>query len=622
MLDRIREGSKGPTAKIILVLIILTFALTGVSGYLGGDTEDHVAEVNGEKITRADFDRAYETERERMEEQMGDFFENLSADENYMRDFRESVLERLIEERLTTQLATELGFRPGPQYIRESIRNMSEFQVGGQFDNDRYASLLMNAGFSPEQFRDYLEGEMGRSMLIQGSVSSEFMLANEVEQFQRLQNQIRSGEYIRLPADSYTDDVEVSDEEIEDFYYENETRYESDERIRLTYVELTFADVLEDVQVSDEEVRDYYDNNPGNFRSPERREIAHILIEFGDDEEAARQRIEDIAERIDGGEDFAAMAQEYSDDTFSGEDGGDLGRLERDSLDPDLEDAGFALSEEGEVSDVVRSEFGFHLVKLTEMQESDVDAFAEVEDNIRENLRREQAEQAYFDVQQELSRISFEMPENLEPAADAVGLEVQTTDWMDREGTEGMNDPQVLRAAFSEDVAEEGLNSELIELDERSIVLRARDYEPASIRSLEEVRDSIEEQLTLRKAQQEAMNFAEQLLQNYRQGEMPAALKMTAIDSVSRGSAGDAAPGAVIERLFQLPAPGNEPSAGITELRNGDVAIVAVTEIEEGEVNDEQLDQIREQFTPRYTERAYQALVEALKAEADISRNL
>ncbi|MGX5914528.1 SurA N-terminal domain-containing protein [Aliidiomarina sp. Khilg15.8] len=622
MLDRIREGSKGPTAKIILVLIIITFALTGVSGYLGGNTEDHVAEVNGEKITRSDFDRAYQSERAQMEEQMGDFFDTLSADENYMRDFREGVLERLIEERLTTQLAVELGFRPGPQYIRESIRNMSEFQVNGQFDNDRYVSLLMRAGFSPEQFRDYLEGEIGRSLLIQGTVASEFMLPHEAEQFQRLQSQVRSGEYIRIPADSYTQDVEVSDQEIEDFYYDNQSRYESDERIRLAYVELQFDDVLADIQVSDSEVRDYYDNNPGNFRSPERREIAHILIEFGDDEEAAREQIETIAGRIAAGEDFADMAREYSDDTFSGEDGGDLGRLERDSLDPDLEDAGFALNEEGEVSDVVRSEFGFHLIKLTSLQASEVDAFAEVEDTIRENLRREKAGQAYFDVQQELSRISFEMPESLEPAADAVGLEVQTTDWMDREGVQGFNDPQLLRVAFSEEVAEDQLNSELIELDERSIVMRARDYEPASVRPLAEVRDSIEQELTLRKAQQEAMDFAEQLLENYRQGEMPAALSMTAIERVSRRSAGDSAPGAVIERLFRLPPPGNSPSAGITQLRNGDVAIVAVTEIEEGEVNQDELEQIQQQFAPRYAERAYQALVEALKAEADISRNL
>lgn len=621
MLDRIREGSKGPTAKIILVLIIITFALTGVSGYLGGNTEDHVAEVNGETITQADFDRAYRNERAQMEEQMGDFFDTLAADENYMRDFRQGVLERLIEERLTTQLASELGFRPGPQYIRESIRNMSEFQVNGQFDNDRYVSLLMRAGFSPEQFRNYLEGEIGRSLFIQGTVGSEFMLPHEAEQFQRLQSQVRSGEYIRIPADSYTQDVEVSDEEVEDFYYDNQSRYESDERIRLAYIELQFDDVLADVQVSDNEVRDYYENNPGNFRSPERREIAHILIEFGEDESAARERIEAIAERIAGGEDFADMAREHSDDTFSGEDGGDLGRLERGSLDPDLEDAGFALNEEGAVSDVVRSEFGFHLIKLTSLQESEVDAFADVEDTIRENLRREKAGQAYFDVQQELSRVSFEMPESLEPAADAVGLEVQTTGWMDREGVEGFNDPQLLRAAFSEEVAEDQLNSELIELDERSIVLRARDYEAASVRPLDEVRDSIEQELTLRKARQEAMNFAEQLLENYRRGEMPAALSMTAIEGASRRSAGDV-PGAVIERLFRLPPPGDSPSAGITQLRNGDVAIVAVTEIEEGDVNQDELDQIRQQFASRYAERAYQALVEALKAEADISRNL
>ncbi|MCC5879479.1 MAG: SurA N-terminal domain-containing protein [Idiomarina sp.] len=619
MLDRIREGSKGPVAKIILFLIIITFALTGVSGYLGGGSEDSVAEVNGEKISRIDFDRAYQNERARMEEQLGDFFETLVGDESYMRDFRSGVLERLIEERLATQFAREQGFRPGPNTIRDNIRQMSEFQVAGQFSNDRYNALLMNAGFTPEQFRDYMANELGRSAMLTGLMTSEFMLPHEGELYQQLQNQRRSGEYLRIPVESYTDSVTVSEAEIEAFYYDNEERFETDERIRIEYVVLDFNDILDTVEVSESQARTYYDENPANFRSPERREIAHILIEGNDAE--ARERIEALLARIEAGEDFAAVAASDSDDTFSGEDGGNLGRLERGMIDPDVEDAGFALDEEGAVSGVVESEFGFHIVQLTRLQRSEVDDFAEVRDDIVENLRRQRAEEEYFAIQQDLSRISFEMPETLEPAAEQTGLELQVSDWMGRRGNEQFDDPRILREVFSSDVARDNLNSELIELDERSYVVRAAEYEAASVRPLDEVRGDIEQALLLRKAREEAQMFAEQLLENYRAGELPAGVSMETFDSITRFN--EDVPGEVINQLFRLPAPvDGGVSADITDLRDGDIAIVAVTGIAEGEVNADELAQLAQQFEARYVDAAYQAFMDALKEDASISRNL
>lgn len=619
MLDRIREGSKGPVAKIILFLIIITFALTGVSGYLGGGSEDYVAEVNGEKISRMDFDRAYQNERARMEEQLGDFFEMLVADESYMRDFRSGVLERLIEERLATQFALEQGFRPSPQSIRDNIRQLPEFQVAGQFNNDRYVALLNNAGFTPEQFRDYMAGELGRSKMLSGLMMSEFMLPNEAEHFQRLQNQRRSGEFVRIPVASYMDSVSVSEEEIESFYYENEARFETEERIRVEYIELDFADVLDTIEVSESQAREFYEQNQASFRSPERREIAHILIEGFD--EQARERIEAIQQRLEAGESFAALAAEESDDTFSGAEGGDLGRLERGMIDPDVEDAGFALNEEGEVSGIVESEFGFHLVKLTHYQASEVDAFDDVKETIVENLRREQAEQVYFNEQQELSRVSFEQPESLEPAAQATGRDIQTSDWMGRQGNQAFEDARALREIFSSDVTRDGLNSELVEIGERSYVFRAAEYERASVRPLAEVRDEIEETLLMRKARAEARQFAEQLADDYRQGAMPEAIQLESFSAVTRYS--ESLPSAALNQLFRLPAPQEErASAGVAELQDGDLALITVTSVEQGEVNEEEFAQLAQQFESRYVDASYQAFMDALKEKASIRRNL
>lgn len=618
MLDRIREGSKGPAAKIILFLIILTFALTGVSGYLGGGADNHVAEVNGEKISRTDFDRAYQNERARMEDQLGDFFQSLLSDEDYLREFRRSVLDNLIDERLATQFAREQGFRAGAQTIRDSIRSMPEFQIGGQFNNDRYIALLNNAGFTPQMFRDYMESELGRSAFLQGILTSEFALDHELETFQRLQNQRRSGQYVRVAVEDYLDTVTVDDAEIEAFYVENEERFETEERVRVEYVELRFADVVEQNEVSAEAARDYYDSNPAMFRSAERREIAHILIEGSDD--AARQRIEELAERIEAGDDFAELAAQYSDDTFSGSDGGALGRLERGMIDPDVEDAGFALEQEGEVSPVVQSEFGFHLVQLTRLQSSELQAFDEVRETIIESLSRERAEQEYFTLQQALSRVAFEIPENLEAAADEVGASVQTSDWIERDGQGPFNEPRVMRELFSTDVLNNSLNSELIELDERSLVIRVAEYEPATVIALADVRDDIEQLLRTRKAQQSARDAAEEVAQRLEASEEVEGLAWQSLEQVTRYDTD--APSAVINQLFRLPAPGERPSAGVTQLQGGDIALVTVTAVEQGETDSSELVQVRDMFEVRHADAAYRALLQTLRDKASISTNL
>lgn len=619
MLDRIREGSKGPVAKIILFLIILTFALTGVSGYLGGGADDHVAEVNGEKISRMDFDRAYQNERAQMEQELGDFVETLFADEGYMREFREGVLERIIEERLATQFALELGFRPSPEQTRDAIRNMQEFQVSGQFNNDRYTALLMNAGFTPEQFRDYMMSELGRTTLLQGAVMSEFALSQETEGFQRLQNQRRSGEYVRVPVQSYTDVVSVSDDEIEAFYLENEARFETDERVRVSYLVLDFNDILESVTVSDNQAREFYEQNPGSFRTPERREIAHILIEGND--EQARERLAQVQAELEAGADFAELAAEYSDDTFSGQDGGNLGRLERGMIDPDVEDAGFALEQEGQVSDVVESEFGLHLVQLTQLRESQLDPFEQVAEQIKQNLRQQEAEQQYFEVQQALSRVSFETPESLQPAADETGLEIQSSDWMSRDGAGEFAEQRLLNEIFSSEVLRDSLNSELVEVGERSYVLRVDAYEPADVIPLEEVRGDIEQAVTMRKAREEARNAAEELLRAYQAGELPEGVELQRFTEVSRFN--DELPSGLVNVLFRLPVPtGDHRSADIAELRDGDLALVAVTERIEGSVESGQAQQVQRRFEGHHADRAYRAIMDALKADASISRNL
>lgn len=620
MLEKIREGSQGPVVKIILFLIIIAFAFTGVSAYLGGSVDDYAAKVNDHEISRAEFDRAYQNQRGMLQQQYGDMFEFLAQDEAYMRQLRQSVLENLIEEQLASELAGKLGINQSTEALRNAIVQMPEFQMNGQFNNDIYLRALNNAGFTPAMFRDYLSIQMSRVMLMQGAFGSEFALASEVERMQVLQNEKRSGRFATISARDFIDQVELSAAEIEAFYFDNQELFEESEQIRLAYVELDFNEVLANVEVSDEEVRAYYDNNPAAFQSRESRRIAHIMVEFGDDESAALTRIEALASQLNDGADFAELAASESDDFFSGQEGGDLGILERGSLDPDIEDAGFALENEGDVSEVVRSEFGYHLVKLTQLSAASTTAFSEVADDIRNNLASVEAEQQYFNLQQELARISFEVDHTLDVVAEDLGLEVKISPWLQPQvGAEGFDQPQLIAQAFSEDVREFGLNSDLIELERRSLVIRADEYQPERVLELAEVQEDIEQYLRAQRAEELARAQADAILTAIAEGET-AEQAFTDFDNVTRNSSD--LPSAVRQELFRMSPASTGASRTIVSLANGDAAIIELSEVVAGEIDEETRERSQRQLEGQYAELAYRALLDALKANAKIERRL
>lgn len=621
MLEKIREGSQGPIVKVILGVIIVAFALTGVNAYLGGSADVYVAKVNGAEISRAEFDRAYQNQRSRMQEQFGEMFDMLAADDAYMGQLRAGALEELIEEKLAVEFAKDLGMQLSADALRDIIRTMPEFQVNGQFNNDVYTRTLMMLGMSSAQFVDYMENQIIRMLALQGAFSSEFALPTEVNRFQQLQNERRSGRYAVVTGEQFADQVELSEAEIKAWYENNTERFEVAEQITLQYVELTYQDVLDNVSVTDAEVREFYERNPQAYSTKEERRIAHILFEFGNDENAAKERAEAVLTRLQNGEDFAALAASTSDDVFSGEDGGNLGVLERGSIDPDVEAAGFALQTVGAISGVVRSEFGFHIIQLTDFKPRQQTAFSEVADDIRENLVRVAAETEYFRLQQELARLTFEVPDTLEFAAKDLGLEVKTSATITRANPPArFSHAELLTQAFSPDVKERGLNSELVELDERSMVVRSESYQPAHIRSLEDVKDQVVQTLTAEKAQQMALAEAEVLLERVRNGDI-AGINFKYIEAAGRFGA--ELPGAIRQQLFKMPFSKDAASeVASVALSNGDAAVLELTDVTPGIPDTEMAQQFNSRLANDYTDRAYTSLMQSLKAKAEISRRL
>ena len=347
MLEKIREGSQGIIAKSILGLVILTFALAGVGSYLNTPADTHVAEVNGEKISREDFEQAFQNGRARMQQQFGEMYAALAADSGYMNNFRSEVLESLIDEALQKQLAASMGLRVSDEQIRDAIRNMTEFQVDGQFNNDRYIALLRQAGYQPEQFRELIREQLSRNQLMIGLVGSEFATAKEMQALMKLQQQQRDISYIRFKAADFADSVSITDQMLQDYYTMNLSQFETEQKVAVEYIEISASALASDEQATAEEIEAYYQANKSRYVREERRQVAHIMLESEEDSADVEQQAQAILAEVQGGADFAELAKAKSADTFSAENGGVLDWLAPGDMDEKFEQAAFALEQVG-----------------------------------------------------------------------------------------------------------------------------------------------------------------------------------------------------------------------------------------------------------------------------------
>jgi peptidyl-prolyl cis-trans isomerase D len=627
MLENIREGSQGWVAKSILGLVILTFALAGIGSYTNS-VDSSVADVNGEKISQDAFNKAYQAQRNRMAQQFGDMFETLSADANYMANFRNGVLDNLINEKLIDQSTVNMSIRVSDDRIKTTIREMTEFQVDGVFDNNRYLALINQAGFyQSSDFRDYLRVEMTRRQLTQAVLASEFNLPYQEKLMNALQDQKRNVRFATIKAEQFKAGIELTDDEINQYYLANQSRFENQEKVKLNYISLDVSDIAKTIEVTEADVKAYYDENMASFRKDEQRRVAHILIEFNDDEAAAKSKIEALLVRINAGEDFATLAKESSEDTFSGENGGDLDWIERGAMGDAFDEGAFALTEVNSVSGVVQSDFGFHLIKLTDLKAEQVQAFDDVKDELQAKVSNEKAQDKFFELQQEMARLSFESPDSLDEAADSIDAKVVTTDWLSKFGNVApFNNAKAIEAAFSDLVLEENLNSDIIEIsDTLSIVIRLEEYQAAEVKPLTEVSAQISETLIAQKSTEKAQTTANSLLVSFKAGndivDELTAINAVFVEKTDVARSGSDLDASLSREAFKLPHPTEGMiSATTVTLNNGDLALLEVQSVIASDVEKDVDPRMAQQQTQQLAQSAYQSFVEALKVDAEITR--
>ncbi len=586
MLDKLREGAQGKVAKVILGLIILSFALAGVGSYLNGPARTAPATVNGNDISAPALENAYRNERARMESQMGEAFNQLAANPDYMKQFRRGVLDRLIDQALIDDKARSLGLRVSDEQIKQAIVAMPEFAENGKFSNDRYLQLIRRAGMTPEMFRDSLRQDMVRQQLMGAVLGSEFALKGEAEQLDRLYNQTRDLRLIRLAASAYVDGIEVSDAEVEQFYKTNSARFMNDETVKVDYLLLDAANLGKNIKVTEQDAQDYYDQHQDLFQRPERRQVAHILIPFGKDEKAAEQKAEAVLAKAKAGDDFAALAKADSSDTFSAKKGGELDWFEKGVMDPAFEKAAFALAKAGDLSAVVKSPFGFHIIKLLGVEPAKTKPFVDVMSDTIARLQSEKAKEQFFAEQQKMADSSFENPDSLDLTAEAMGLQVQSTGYFSQaDAPAPLNDPKVLSVAFSEQLRDDNTNSDVIELaDGKALVLHIMGHQPKAAKPLAEVKEQVITAIKHDKASEVARGKAQGLLDKLKAGENVQAdltalgLKVDTHTGVSRFA--QEMDQNLVTQAFRMPHPTDgKPSVELVTEANGDRVVVALDKV-------------------------------------------
>ncbi len=594
MLQFIRERAQSWIAWVIVTLLIIPFALWGINQYFDGGKEIPAAKVNDIEIPQQRLQQAFYQQQQRLREMLGANYRPEMFPEEQM---RQQVLDGLIEQELLVQTANDSGMRIGDALLAATIHGVPVFQQDGQFSQQAYEGALRTRGMVPAGFEADLRRDMLTQQLYAGIARSDFATPAERRAMQQLLGQQRDIGFLLLPLADFVAKAQVGKEEIQAFYDAQGALFMQPEQVSVAYLELSAAHISKGITVGEDELRARYQAQLTNYTTPEERHARHILIrvEAGADaatEQAARAEADKLLVQLRGGASFEDVARKSSQDPGSAAEGGDLGFFGRGVMDKAFEDATFALKPK-ELSEPVRSAFGYHLIRLEAVRGGDTKPFAAVREQILDEIRTERAEQQFYEQAEQLANLTYEHPDTLEEAAQQLALPVLKSEPFTRRGGSGLlANPKLVNAAFSEDVLARGNNSEAIDVERNHmVVLRVLQHQPEMRRPLDSVREEIITRLRRDKAADAAREAAAALQQQLQQGGDPvlvakgARAKWQRTEGVSRESA--TIEPAVLRRVFAMP----RPEAGQVRWEqavtaSGDIAVVALYAVRDGEVLD------------------------------------
>lgn len=607
------ERVKGPVFKIIFALIAISFVIGGVgTGFMA--TDNSVAKVNGEEISQQLFNNAVNRQQNILNTEMGSRFWDLMDNPEYAKQFNQSVLNSLIDEELLRQYAKDLKLGVSAEQIKSEIVNSQMFQQDGKFSNELYQQTLRHNNLSPDAYAAIVHEGMLQSQIQEGIVSSDFTVPAQQETLAKLLLQQRE---VRLAEFSIAKEMEnqtASQEELQAYYDTNKGKLLAPEKLAVEYVILSPKDVESKVEITDEQIQTYYDRNRGDYVTKGEAHLAHIQV-------ATEAEAQVVEQELKNGADFATAAKAKSADTLSANNGGDLGWAKAGTFPKAFEDA-VANLEVGQVSNPVKVDNAYHIIKVLERKPEQAIELAQVKNKIAQTIRQELVLTEYSNVAREMANRAFENNSSLEEVAKAGNVKVQKTEQFTRANVPAaLQNEKVLKALFEGELRQNKQNSDALDIGTdtapQTLFVRVSEYEAERPQTLEEAKSAVENFVKAEKAEKALLAKAEENVKALNEGKS-AEVKFNAPQTLVYMQSELENP-ALAQTVFAMKQEQNKPAYQIARNQKGDVVIVALDKIVEGSA--EQFKAIAPQFGQANQLMLRNELLKALRAKASVEIN-
>lgn len=580
MLDSFRSNMRG-TALVIVIIIGAVFVFSGTGSlFLSGPGSEVAVVINGENVSTLRVQQVMATEKQRI------LRENEGLDPALLDDelLKPGIIQRIIATTALAQSAAEQGFAISSRQVSELLIDAEGFQVDGRFDQKTFDYAIRQQGYTSATFVEMVKQDLLIQQFIQAINGSNFVTEAEIASLAKFTQQTRDYYYLTLPMQPIADAVSISEQQIGEYYEQNKAQYQTEVAVSVEAIELSPASLVGSLTVTEEQIQARFDQEAEAADLTDQLQAAHIFLADATDE-----KLQEIQARLDGGDDFAALAAEYSEDFVSAEVGGDLGYTSGNTF-PEEFEAALANLEQGQVSAPVQTETGTHFIKLLDRQQQSFELASE-RSRIERELLNEAATDLLVEKLEMLKELSFNS-ETLAEVATDLGLKLQITEPFSRQGGDGLTAyPAVIKAAFSSEVMEEQYASEVMDLgDDRHVVIKLKEAFPARQKELAEVRGAVVEALEASTARQRIAERGAALLAKVEGGDSietvakAAGLDWQVANGVKRIS--NTVNAEVRDNVFQMPIPTEQAEHSGFYTANGDFVLASLTNVTVGDISD------------------------------------
>lgn len=622
MFDFVQEKKR--FVYVILVLMVLPFAFFGVDSYRHSGNAESPATVNGVKVSAQELESSLRQQQEQLRQRMGPSFDPAMFDTPEM---KRAVLDNLIAQRLLIERAQTSGLTVTDEQVAQLIGSVEAFQTGGKFDKKRYETVLANNNLSPLAYEARVRDELLGQQLNEAYAQNGYASNASAEKIIRLNEQQRVISVASVPLQPFMEQVKVDQAAIAKYYETNQKEFAIPEQARVEYVEFSTDNLLGKIEVGSDESHKFYEEHQADFSRPEERQASHILINVAAsapqaEQDAARTKAEKLLVRVkQDPSKFTKLAQQFSQDPGSAAKGGALGWFGRGMMVKPFEEAAFSLKQ-GEISALVKSDFGYHIIMLTAVKPARVLSYDEAREDIVNKLRQQKAGEKFAELAEKFSNAVYEQSDTLKPAAEIAGAKIQQSGWLVK-GVPGAEPWSVksLQAVFSEDVVKNKRNTPVIEVAPSMLVAaRILEYKPASVKPLGDVQVVIQQRLA---REQAAILAAQQgktdLEQLQRTGK--ASLSWAPAQTVTRGQHGVLNMN-LVRQVFRVDAAKLPQYVG-AEVTQGGYTIVRVDAVKDGDSpNETKLARYVQQLRQMSGDEIFHAYLADAKSHATIKVNL